>query len=116
NEVAALYRAYSEGEESPLPELEVQYADFALWQRGWLRGETLERQLSYWRGRLTGAATLELPTDRVRPAVPSYRGAVHSFTLGAEVSAGLRELSRREGATLFMTLLAGFQTLLSRYS
>jgi amino acid adenylation domain-containing protein/non-ribosomal peptide synthase protein (TIGR01720 family) len=116
NEVAALYRAYYEGGESPLPELEVQYADYAIWQRGWLQGEVLDRQVSYWREHLAGAATLELPTDRPRPAVQSHRGTRHTFTLGAGLSEGLRELSRREGATLFMTLLAGFQALLSRYS
>ena len=66
-EVAALYRAFSQGLASPLPELRVQYADFAVWQRGWLQGEVLEQQLSYWRRQLAGAATLELPTDRLRP-------------------------------------------------
>ena len=115
-EVATLYRAYSEGQESPLPELEVQYADFALWQRQWLRGEALERQLGYWDERLRGAATLELPTDRPRPIATSYRGGRHPFLPGQELTQRLQELSRREGATLFMTLLAGFQTLLSRYT
>ena len=116
NEVAALYRAYAEGRESPLEELEVQYADFAVWQREWLRGEALERQLSYWDERLRGAAILELPTDRPRPAVPTHRGASHSFELSAELGEGLKALSRREGATLFMTLLAGFQALLARHT
>jgi amino acid adenylation domain-containing protein/non-ribosomal peptide synthase protein (TIGR01720 family) len=116
DEVATLYRAYSEGEESPLPELEVQYADFAIRQREWLQGEALERQLSYWEEKLRGAAILELPTDRPRPAVPTHRGARQSFELSAELSQGLKELSRREGATLFMTLLAGFQALLARHT
>ena len=116
NEVAALYRAFSEGEESPLEELEVQYADFALWQREWLQGEALDTQLRYWREKLRGAAILELPTDRPRPAVPTHRGASHSFELSAELGEGLKALSRREGATLFMTLLAGFQALLARYT
>ena len=116
-EVAALYAAYSQGDESPLPELGVQYGDFAVWQRGWLQGEELEQQLAYWRRQLGGELpTLELPTDRPRPAMQSYRGANLGFRLSPEVSAGLKELSRREGATLFMTLLAAFQTLLHRYS
>jgi amino acid adenylation domain-containing protein len=116
-EVVAIYEAFSRGEPSPLPELAIQYADFAVWQREWLRGETLEQQLSYWRAQLRGAPpVLELPTDRPRPAVQSYRGASHSFRVSAEVSAGLKALSRSEGATLFMTLLAAFKILLSRYS
>ena len=116
-EVAVIYEAFSRGESSPLPELAVQYADFAVWQREWLQGETLEQQLSYWREQLEGAPpVLELPTDRPRPAVQSYRGASHSFRVSAEVSAGLKALSRSEGATLFMTLLAAFKILLSRYS
>jgi amino acid adenylation domain-containing protein/FkbM family methyltransferase len=115
-EVAALYRAYYEERESPLPELPVQYADFAIWQRGWLQGEALERQLHYWDERLRGAPTLELPTDRVRPALPSYTGGGYTFQLGRDLVDRLHELSRREGVTLFMTLLAGYQILLSRYS
>jgi hypothetical protein len=115
-EVATLYEAYSHGEQSPLAELAIQYADFSVWQRGWLSGELLERQLGYWREQLLGAAVLELPTDRVRPAVQSFRGATQSLRVGPEVTAGLKELSRREGVTLFMTLLAAFQTLLYRLS
>jgi amino acid adenylation domain-containing protein len=116
-EVAALYEAFSRGGVSPLPELRIQYADFAVWQREWLRGEALEQQLSYWRKQLNGAPpVLELPTDRPRPAVQSYRGASHSFHVSTEVSGGLKALSRSEGATLFMTLLAAFKVLLSRYS
>jgi len=117
NEVAALYQAYSAGLPSPLEELEVQYADFAAWQRGWLQGEVLEKQLSYWREQLGGPLpVLELPTDRPRPAVYSHRGGQFRFEVPKEVAVALRELSRAEGATLFMTLLAAFQTLLSRYS
>ncbi|MFL5513040.1 MAG: amino acid adenylation domain-containing protein, partial [Gemmatimonadales bacterium] len=116
NEVAALYGAYCEGRESPLAELEVQYADFAIWQRGWLQGEALERQLGYWAEQLGDVATLELPTERVRPAVPSYRGGRQAFLLGRELTERLGEVSRREGVTLFMTLLAGLQAVLSRYS
>ena len=116
-EVAALYEAYSQGLPSPLPELWIQYADFAHWQRTWLQDDVLEQQLSYWRAQLSGApALLELPTDRPRPAVQTFRGAHHNFTLGVELSERLQELSRREGVTLFMTLLAAFQTLLWRYS
>ncbi len=117
NEVAALYRAFLAGEESPLAELSIQYADYAAWQREWLQGEVLERQLNYWKEQLTGTpALLELPADYARPAVQSFRGASESFTLSAELTSGLLQLSRREGVTLYMTLLAAFQTLLHRYS
>jgi amino acid adenylation domain-containing protein len=116
-EVGILYRAFVQGQPSPLPELPVQYADYAIWQREWLQGEVLDRQLSYWRNRLNGVpAALELPADRPRPAVQSYRGSVHSFALSKELSSGLRELGRREGATLFMVLLAAFKVVLSRWS
>ncbi|HEU4835901.1 MAG TPA: amino acid adenylation domain-containing protein, partial [Pyrinomonadaceae bacterium] len=115
-EVSALYEAYSRGEESPLAELEVQYGDFAVWQREWLQGEVLEQQLGYWREQLTDLVPLELPTDRARPAVPSHAGEVLTFDLNAEMTAGLQALSRRSGVTLFMTILAGFQLLLSKYS
>src|SRR5262249_13274985 len=116
-EVATLYGAYSEGEASPLPEPPVQYGDFAVWQRGWLQNEELERQLAYWRGQLgTSLPVLNLPTDRPRPAVQTFRGDRLGLWLPDELSAGLKELSRREGVTLFMTLLAAFQILLQRYS
>ncbi|HEX8720181.1 MAG TPA: amino acid adenylation domain-containing protein, partial [Pyrinomonadaceae bacterium] len=116
-EVSALYEAYSEGAPSPLPEPEVQYADYAAWQRRRLEGATLERQLSYWREKLAGAPeALDLPTDRPRPPVQSYRGATERFALPADLSRELRRLSRGEGVTLFMTLLAAFEVLLSRYS
>jgi acyl carrier protein len=116
-EVAALYRAYQEGQESPLEELAVQYADYAVWQREWLAGEMLEGQLGYWRRQLAGApAVLELPTDRPRPRVQSYRGATSDFRLNGKLTAELKELSRRSGVTLFMTLLAGFEVLLWRLS
>jgi amino acid adenylation domain-containing protein/FkbM family methyltransferase len=117
NEVAALYESFVKGEESPLPELPVQYADYAVWQRERLQGEVLDNQLAYWKEQLDGAAAaLELPTDRPRPPTQTYSGARQSFQLNPELSRRLRELSRREGATLFMTLLAAFQVLLSRYS
>jgi amino acid adenylation domain-containing protein len=114
-EVGALYRAFNAGEPSPLPELPVQYADFAVWQRNFLQGETLERQLCYWRKRLMGLEPLELPLDYPRPARPSYRGSNLRLELPEELGEGLRALSRREGTTLFMTALAAFQTLLMRY-
>ncbi len=115
-ELAALYDAHVNRKPSPLPELPIQYADFALWQRGWLQGEVLETQMAYWRHQLEGISILELPTDRPRPAIQTYRGARYTFVLPKALSEGLKALSRREGVTLFMTLLAAFATLLSRYS
>ncbi|MBI4241077.1 MAG: amino acid adenylation domain-containing protein [Candidatus Rokubacteria bacterium] len=116
-ECTALYRAFSEGRPSPLPELEIQYADFAGWQREWLRGDVLEAQLAYWAGRLAGAPpVLELPTDRPRPAVQSLRGARRSVTISSELAEALAGLARREGVTLFMLLLAAFKVLLYRYT
>src|SRR5205085_12078028 len=103
--VGALYEAFSNGRTSPLAELSIQYGDYAVWQREWLQGEVLEEQVSYWKEQLGGAAgVLELPTDRPRPAVQTHRGARHAFALTEEVSEKLKELSRREGVTLFMTL------------
>ncbi|HEU5230649.1 MAG TPA: amino acid adenylation domain-containing protein, partial [Ktedonobacteraceae bacterium] len=94
-----------------------QYADYTLWQREWLQTETLERQMTYWREQLAGANTvLNLPTDRPRPPIQTFRGAVEHFTIDASLSAALKELSRKEGVTLFMTLLAAFNVLLARYS
>src|SRR6185436_4995799 len=114
-ELTALYRAACAGTPSPLPALPVHYADFAVWQRRWLTGEALECELSYWRERLAGAPPhLELPTDRPRPALQSFRGAQHPFSLPADLSAALAALGRREGTTLFMILLACFQALLAR--
>ncbi len=115
-EVASLYDSYASGAAARLPELPVQYADYAVWQRGWLRGEVLERQLGYWRTRLEGAPPLlELPTGRARPAEQTHRGERRRFALGgAELGGRLRRLGRDEGATLFMVLLAGFQLLLGR--
>ncbi|RKT12301.1 amino acid adenylation domain-containing protein [Streptomyces sp. 1114.5] len=115
-ELAALYRAFRHGLPSPLEPLPIQYADFAVRQRYWLRGEILDGQLDYWRERLSDLTPLELPTDRPRPAVRSGRGAGHEFSLPAELSDELRALSHREGTTMFMTLLAAFQTLLAGYS
>jgi amino acid adenylation domain-containing protein len=116
-EVAALYAAYTRGAASPLPELPIQYADFAHWQRSWLEGERLEAQLAYWREQLAESPNLlELPIDRPRPAVQRYHGASETFTLSRELTEHLQRLSRQEGATLFMTLLAAFKVVLARYS
>jgi amino acid adenylation domain-containing protein len=116
-ELEALYRAFAEGLASPLPEPPIQYADFAVWQRAWLRGEALGKQLDYWRGRLGGAGTaLKLPTDRPASAVRGPRGAAYTSRLPETLVAELKALSRREGCTLFMTLLAAFKALLQRYS
>ena len=110
------YEAFREGEENPLDPLQVQYADYAIWQRSWMEGKELERLLGYWQGQLAGAATLELPTDRFRPPRPSYSGGCYSFGLGAELSVRLAEFNRREKVTAFMSLLAAFEVLLYRYS
>jgi amino acid adenylation domain-containing protein len=116
-EVTALYEAYRDGQESPLRELQIQYADYALWQREWLTGEVLERELGYWKNQLAGAPkTLELPLDRPRAAARAHRAGAVAIELSRELTEGLQALSRREGATLFMVLLAGFKALLSRYS
>jgi amino acid adenylation domain-containing protein len=115
-EMVALYQAFARGLPSPLPDLPVQYADFAAWQRDWLRGEVLRAQLDYWKGRLAALPTLELPTDRPRPSAPSGRGGERFLDLPEDLVADLRGLARQEGATLFMALLAAFQALLHRYT
>ncbi|MEH1848654.1 MAG: amino acid adenylation domain-containing protein, partial [Nostoc sp.] len=115
-EIAALYEAFSQGQASPLPELPIQYADFAVWQRQWLQGEVLENHLTYWKQQLSGMPVLQLPTDHSRPAIQTFRGAKQSFSLSTELTEALKTLSRNEDATIFMTLLAAFQTLLHRYS
>ncbi|HEX7241304.1 MAG TPA: amino acid adenylation domain-containing protein, partial [Longimicrobiaceae bacterium] len=116
-ELSALYAAFSRGEAPRLPELPIQYADYAVWQREWLSGEVLEAQLAYWRERLAGAPPLlEVSTDRPRTVDPDARAGSHRFALAPETTRGLRALGRREGATLFMTLLAGWQALLDRYA
>ncbi|HVR95240.1 MAG TPA: amino acid adenylation domain-containing protein [Thermoanaerobaculia bacterium] len=116
-EVAALYAAFAAGKPSPLPELPVQYADFAVWQHSWLHGELLEGEISFWRQQLAGLPSrLEFPTDRPRPAAQSFRGGARPIRLPAGLAAPAQALGRREGATLFMVLLAGFQALLARYS
>jgi amino acid adenylation domain-containing protein len=116
-EVLVLYRAFSSRERHALPEPELQYADFAHWQRQWLRGEALDSRLAYWRERLRGAPpAIELPTDRPRPAVQTVNGARLHFQLPDELSRRVHALSRTEGVTPFMTLLAVFQVLLGRYA
>ncbi len=116
-ELGACYHAALHGVEAPLPVLPVQYADVAQWQRDRLRGDTLEEQLAYWRAQLAGAPPLlELPTDRPRPAAQTYRGATEAVLLSPALHAALQALSRRLGVTLFMTLLAAFQTVLLRYT
>jgi amino acid adenylation domain-containing protein len=116
-ELAALYEAFRAGLPSPLPELPAQYGDWALWQRDTLRGEALGIHLAYWRARLEGVPRLlALPTDRLRPAVQTFRGATRVLTLSGQLPRTLHSLAQRHGATLFMTLLAGFQALLGRYS
>jgi acyl carrier protein len=117
NEIRELYTAFLSGNPSPLAELAIQYADFAHWQREWMQGEVLEKQLSYWKQQLKGRlAVLELPTDRPRPAEQTYRGGAQYLEVKEELAVELKRLSRQEGVTLFMTLLAGFKTLLYRYS
>jgi amino acid adenylation domain-containing protein len=116
-EVAALYDAFTAGAPSPLAPLPIQYADYAAWQHKWLQGEVLEAQLNYWKQQLQGElSVLNLPLDYARPEVQTFRGARHLFSLSAELTAGLKSLSHQAGATIFMTLLSGFQALLQRYS
>jgi amino acid adenylation domain-containing protein len=117
SDLSALYRAHALAEPANLPDLPVQYADYAVWQRQWLRGSVLDEQLRYWRERLQDAPPhLELPTDRPRPAVESFRGADLEFELPGALCNALREIAQQSGATLFMVLLAAWQVLLSRWS
>ncbi|MBN4003641.1 non-ribosomal peptide synthetase [Nostoc sp. LPT] len=116
-ELATLYQAFCNEQPSPLTELPIQYVDFAVWQRQWLQTEVLETQISYWRKHLENAPeVLELPTDHPRPAIQKFRGATYSFELSKQLSVALNKLSQEQGSTLFMTLLAGFQTLLWSYT
>jgi predicted transcriptional regulator len=117
DELIALYAGFSRGEPTPLAALPIQYADYALWQRSWMEAGERERQLAYWLEQLGGEQpVLELPQDRARPAVQSYRGARLDLELSDELNRGLQAIARREGVTLFMVLLAAFQTFLHRYS
>lgn len=116
-ELTVLYEAFDRGQQSLLPELPIQYADFTLWQRQWLEKEVQQTQLSYWKQQLgSHLPLLQLPTDRPRPVVATFRGASQSFSLTASLSEALKALSRQEDVTLFMTLLAAFKILLSRYT
>ncbi|KAB0511220.1 non-ribosomal peptide synthase/polyketide synthase [Pseudomonas extremorientalis] len=117
DELVQLYVAYSQGESLHLPDLPIQYPDYALWQRSWMEAGEKERQLGYWREQLGGEQpVLELPLDHPRPAVQSYRGARLDIGLDAALVTALKALAQREGVTLFMLMLASFQTLLYRYS
>jgi len=112
-EVAALYEAFSAGRPSPLPELPLQYADFAAWQREWLRGDRLGSQIAGWRRRLAGARpAMALPADFPRPPVQRFRGASHARRLAAQLATRIKQVGRAEGATPFMTLLAALMALL----
>src|SRR5690606_34730639 len=115
-ELGLLYDAHLHQRPAPLPSLPIQYIDFAQWQRAWLNGGELERQVAYWREQLAGVETLNLPTDFSRRAGTGFDGAVFDITLDRELVAGLNRLSRQKGATLYMTLMAGFMVLLGRYS
>jgi amino acid adenylation domain-containing protein/non-ribosomal peptide synthase protein (TIGR01720 family) len=115
-ELTALYQAFATGRPAGLPELRIQYADFAVWQRDWLKGDLLKQQLVYWQHQLEDMPILQLPTDRTRPATKSYRGARVTIALPEDLSRHVKELSQAEGVTLFMTLLGAFQILLHRYT
>ncbi len=117
DEIAALYEAFAQGRPSPLPPLPIQYADYASWQRDWLQGETLERLLAYWKKQLEGSLpVLDLPTDRARPTVQSFNGARRSVALPNVLVQSLTAASQRRQATLFMSMLAAFSTLLHRHT
>jgi non-ribosomal peptide synthetase component F len=115
-ELSDLYEAFLTGHDSPLPELPIQYADFAVWQREWLQGKKLDEQLTFWKEQLREITTLQLPTDHPRPSVQTFHGAKHTIEFPQDLTKALQRLNRKEGVTLFMTLLAAFQTLLHRYT
>ena len=116
-ELTALYRAFSQGQPSPLPLLPIQYADFAVWQRAWLQGPSAAQQLAYWQKQLAAAPQLlQLPTDFPRPAMQTFQGAAVDFRVPVALHQGLQQLSLQQDVTLFMTLLAAFQVLLARYT
>jgi len=116
-ELTTLYNAFNEGRESPLPELPLQYVDFAVWQRQWLQGEVLERQLAYWKKQLGDDLPVSaLPTDRPRPPVRTHRCAKEYLRVPKEVSVALKRISQQNGVTMFMTVLAAFKVLLVRFS
>ncbi|MGB3534212.1 MAG: amino acid adenylation domain-containing protein [Microcoleaceae cyanobacterium] len=115
-EFSAVYKAFEQQKPSPLPEQKIQYTDFAIWQHQWLTGEELNTQLSYWKQQLTDLAPLNLPTDYPRPVTQTFQGKTESLTLSQELTTALKALSRQQGVSLFMTLLAAFKILLHRYS
>ncbi|MHC0066354.1 amino acid adenylation domain-containing protein [Nostoc sp. UIC 10890] len=115
-ELAALYAAFCAGKSSPLSELPIQYPDFSVWQHQWLQGEREKTQLAYWKQQLADASTTLMPTDRPRPPVQSFKGAIATFKLSSGLTQKLKSLSNRQGVTLFMTLLAAFQAQLYRYT
>ena len=116
-EMTTLYKAFSSGKPSPLPELPIQYADYAIWQRQKIEGEQMQAQLDYWKQQLGGEIEIfQLPADRPRGAVQSFLGAHKTVKLSPSLVSSLQALSRDEGVTLFMTLLAAFKTLLHRYT
>ena len=115
-ELAVLYESHIEEKPNPLPPLPIQYADFAIWQRQWLRGSVIERQLEYWRAQLAELKPLNFPTDRPRPSVQTYAGAVHQFSVDTSLTRSLRALSHQAGVTLATTLLAAFTVLLGKYT
>jgi amino acid adenylation domain-containing protein len=115
-ELHALYSAYAQSREPRLPELAVQYADFAIWQREWLQGEIFDKEVDYWRGQLAGLPLLNMPTDRPRPPIQTFEGSKETLTLSRDVRDKLRAIGHDQHATLFTTVLAGFATLLHRYT
>jgi len=115
-EISVLYKVFSENRPSPLPELEIQYADYAVWQRKYVEGEILTKQSGYWKNKLSGTAILELPADRTRSSEQTFNGANLYFTLDKGISDHLNEFSQENDATLFMTLLSAFNVLLNRYT
>jgi amino acid adenylation domain-containing protein len=115
-ELSALYNGFCSGRPALLPELAIQYSDYAQWQREWLREENLEKQVRYWKDRLANIAVLKLPADRPRPSIQRYRGGRQAILLSAKLTDGLQDLARHQRVTLFMTLLAAFKILLHRYT
>jgi len=115
-ELRTLYNAFVNGTRPTLPEMRFQYADYSIWQRGWLQGKVLEKQRNYWRDHLSGIIVLDLPTDQPHPPAQSYEGASVNFNIGQEQSEKLKEISRQKRVTLFMTLLSAFNILLARFS
>ncbi|MEL4894315.1 amino acid adenylation domain-containing protein [Crocosphaera sp. Alani8] len=115
-ELASFYKGFALRESVSLPDLSIQYSDFAAWQKKWLAGEELQGQLNYWKEKLADVSVLNLPTDYPRPNIPTLRGGIQSFTIEQPLTDSLKTLSRKHGVTLFMTLLAAFKILLHRYS